>query len=244
MGPKRVWPPPLRMAARQRLSNRRVLLRAMHVHSINTALPQEVTWNGQVVRTSIFKRPVLGPVWVHAEHLAGDGQADLRVHGGRNKAVYAYAHEHYGHWQSYVSADLLVPGAFGENLTTVGLLEDQVRVGDHFALGTAVLVATQPRQPCFKLGIRLRNAALVKHFADSGRSGIYFRVHQQGVVQAGDALTLLQPASSRVTVHDMALALTATPPDAATLAAILALPDLSASWHERVSRLLSPRPPA
>ena len=133
---------------------------------------------------------------------------------------------------------MLAPGAFGENLTTVGLLEDRVRVGDCFQVGTAVLVATQPRQPCFKLGIRLGDAALVPHFAASGRSGIYFRVLQQGHVQADDALTLLQPSAHPVTIQEMAAALTAGPYDAAKLAAILALPDLSPSWRERVSRLL------
>lgn len=217
---------------------RRVLLRGMHVLSVNTALPQDVAWNGHMVRTSIFKQPVTGPVAVLAEHLAGDGQADLRVHGGPNKAVYAYAQEHHAYWRAQVPAHVLVPGAFGENLTTVGLLEDQVRVGDCFHVGTAVLVATQPRQPCFKLGIRLGDAALVPHFAASGRCGIYFRVLQQGHVQAGDSLTLLQPSPHAVTIRDMATALTAGPYDASKLAAILALPDLSPSWRNRVSQLL------
>ena len=104
----------------------------MHLISINTALPQDIDWQGKTVRTSIFKQPVAGPVQVLAEHLAGDGQADLRVHGGRDKAVYAYPQEHWAYWQQFLPAAQLVPGAFGENLTTTGLLEADVRVGDCF----------------------------------------------------------------------------------------------------------------
>lgn len=215
----------------------------MHVRSVNTALPQEVIWKDQVVRTSIFKQPVPGPVYVHADHLAGDGQADLRVHGGPNKAVYAYAQEHYAYWQSSVPVEMLVPGAFGENLTTVGLLENEVRVGDYFQVGTAVLMAVQPRQPCFKLGIRLRDETLVRRFMEAGRSGIYFRVQRQGVLQAGDALTLLQASPYSVTIQDMAQVYRSGPQDPAKLAAMLELPDLSASWRQRVTQLLAePKP--
>jgi MOSC domain-containing protein YiiM len=113
----------------------------MQLVSLNTALPQDITWRGTTVRTSIFKQPVAGPVRVHAEHLAGDGQADLRVHGGRDKAVYAYPQEHWAYWQQFLPAAQLVPGAFGENLTTTGLLEANVRVGDCFQIGRAAPAA-------------------------------------------------------------------------------------------------------
>jgi len=210
----------------------------MHVLSVNTALPQDILWKGQHVRTSIFKQPVAGPVPVLAEHLAGDGQADLRVHGGRDKAVYAYAHEHYAYWQPQLALPL-EPGAFGENLTTTGLSEKQVRIGDYFQIGTAMLMAIQPRQPCYKLGIRLQDASVVGRFLVAGRSGIYFRVHQEGILQAGDTITLIQPSAHTVTVHDMAQVYTPGPHDPAKLEAIRSLPFLSASWHERVNRLLT-----
>ena len=183
-----------------------------------------------------------GPVAVHAEHLAGDGQADLRVHGGRDKAVYAYPQEHHAYWQRFVPAARLVPGAFGENLTTLGLLEDQVRVGDQFQVGTAILVAQQPRQPCLKLGLRLQDASLVRRFVEARRSGIYFRVHREGVLQAGDSITLLQPSAYAVTMQDMAQLYVPGPQDRAKLVAIQELPTLSASWRARVTQLLAAAP--
>jgi len=113
-----------------------------------------------------------------------------------------------------------------------------VRAGDYFQVGTAVLMATQPRQPCYKLGIRLQDDTVVARFRRAGRSGIYFRVQQEGIVQAGDAITLVQPSAHPVTIHQMAQVYTPGPQDPVTLAAILDLPFLSASWRERVQRLL------
>ena len=210
----------------------------MQLLSVNVAMPQEIAWQGKTVRTSIFKQPVAGPVHVLAEHLAGDGQADLRVHGGRDKAVYAYPHEHHAYWRQFLPTELLVPGAFGENLTTRGLLESDVRVGDCFQVGTAVLRAVQPRRPCVKLGIRLGRPAVVREFERAGRSGIYFRVQQPGVVQAGDAITLLERSPYPVTIQDMVACLSPGPHDQAMLRALLATPYLSASWQERVAHLL------
>ena len=211
----------------------------MHLVSINTALPQDINWQGKTVRTSIFKQPVAGPVRVLAEHLVGDGQADLRVHGGPDKAVYAYPQEHWAYWQNLLPAAQLVPGAFGENLTTTGLLESNVRVGDCFQVGTAVLMAIQPRRPCAKLGIRLGRPSVVREFEKAGRSGIYFRVQQPGVIKAGDAITLLEPSPHAVTIQDMVACLAPGPHDLDTVRALLATPYLSASWHERLSRLLT-----
>lgn len=211
----------------------------MHLLSVNTALPQDVLWQGKLVRTSIFKQPVAGPVAVLAEHLAGDGQADLRVHGGRDKAVYAYPQEHYAYWRRHLPAAHLTPGAFGENLTTVGLLEHEVRVGDCFQLGTAVLLAVQPRQPCVKLGIRLARPEVVREFEKARRPGIYFRVQQAGALQAGDAIVLLHRSPYAVTIQDMADCLAPGPHDQAVVRALLETPYLSPSWHERLTRLLA-----
>ena len=211
----------------------------MQLVSVNTALPQDLLWQGKTIRTSIFKQPVAGLVAVHAEYLAGDGQADLRVHGGPDKAVYAYPQEHWSYWQRYLSAAQLVPGAFGENLTTVGLLESEVRVGDCFQLGTAVLMAVQPRRPCVKLGIRLARPSIVREFELARRSGIYFRVQQTGVLQAGDVITLVQASAYAVTIQDMAACLAPGPHDLAKVRALLATPYLADSWRERLTRLLA-----
>jgi MOSC domain-containing protein YiiM len=202
------------------------------------ALPQDVVWRGNTIRTSIFKQPVAGLVQLHAEHLAGDGQADLRVHGGPDKAVYAYPQEHHAYWQQLVPAAQLVPGAFGENLTTTGLLETQVRVGDCFQIGTAVLMAVQPRRPCLKLGIRWQRPSLVREFEEAQRPGIYFRVVQQGCLQAGDAIALVEPSACAVTIQDMVQMLAPGYADLGKVRALLALPTLSPSWRERLERLL------
>jgi len=211
----------------------------MHLISINTALPQDVVWQGKAVRTSIFKQPVAGPVRVLAEHLAGDGQADLRVHGGPDKAVYAYPQEHWAYWQQFLPAAQLVPGAFGENLTTTGLLESDVRVGDCFQVGTAVLIAIQPRRPCVKLGIRLARPGVVREFEQAQRAGIYFRVQQEGTMQAGDTITLLESSPHAVTIQDMVTCLAPGQHDLTMVRTLLDTPYLSASWRERLTHLLA-----
>ena len=211
----------------------------MQLLSVNVALPQEVLWQGKTIRTSIFKQPVAGPVAVLAQHLAGDGQADLRVHGGPDKAVYAYPQEHWAYWRQHLAENQLVPGAFGENLTTAGLLEAEVGVGDCFQLGTAVLLAVQPRRPCVKLGIRLARPGIVREFELARRSGIYFRVEQMGVIQAGDAITLVQRSACAVTIQDMVDCLAPGPHDLEKVRALLATPYLSASWRERLIVLLA-----
>jgi MOSC domain-containing protein YiiM len=211
----------------------------MQLLSVNTALPQDITWQGRVVRTSIFKQPVAGPVEVLATHLAGDGQADLRVHGGPDKAVYAYPQEHWDYWRQRLPADQLTSGAFGENLTTAGLLESEVRVGDCFQVGTAVLLAVQPRRPCVKLGIRLQRPAVVQEFEQARRSGIYFRVQQPGVLRAGDTITLLQASPYPGTIQDMVDCLAPGPHDQAKVQALLATPYLTPSWRERLLGVLT-----
>lgn len=201
----------------------------MPLLSVNTALPQDLLWQGKTVRTSIFKQPVAGPVAVLAEHLAGDGQADLRVHGGPDKAVYAYDATHYAAWRALLPdwTDW-TPGLFGENLTTEGLLETAVRVGDVFGLGTTQLRAVQPRQPCYKLNARFDDGGMAARFARADRPGIYFRVEEPGTVQAGDAFTLLEAAPTTITIQDISHLLTARLVEAGRLAEVLALPHLPA----------------
>ncbi|HKW44157.1 MAG TPA: MOSC domain-containing protein, partial [Candidatus Eremiobacteraceae bacterium] len=155
------------------------------VRSVNVGQPRVVAWRGEAVATGIFKSSVSGPVRVSFLNIAGDGQADLSVHGGRDKAVYAYPFEHYLFWRT-IFADRELPwGQFGENLTTEGLLEDDVRVGDRFRIATASFEVTQPRIPCFKLGITFDDQRMVKRFLESRRTGFYLRVISEGELAAG-----------------------------------------------------------
>jgi MOSC domain-containing protein YiiM len=144
--------------------------------SVNLATPRTLSWQGRLVQTGIDKRPVEGPVAVHRLGLTGDMQADLRVHGGLQKAVYVYASEHYGFWRAELPGTGLPPGSFGENLTIAGLLEADVHVGDHLQIGTAVFQVTQPRTPCFKLALKFGRPDMIHRFLASGRSGFYLSV--------------------------------------------------------------------
>jgi len=156
--------------------------------AVSVGSPREVEWNGETVPTSIFKAPVAGRVRVANLGIEGDHQSDLAVHGGADKAVYAYPSEHYAYWREELPGAELPWGAFGENLTTEGLLEDRVHIGDRFRIGTAEFIVTQPRMPCFKLGIRFGRADMVKRFMRSGRSGFYLAVLREGQIGAGDAI--------------------------------------------------------
>jgi len=171
--------------------------------AVNVGLPREIEWKGKIVRTSIFKVPVVGRVRVAKLNLQGDQQSDLTVHGGIDKAVYAYPSEHYPFWREELPGLDLPWGAFGENLTTQGLLEEAVYVGDRFSIGSAELVVTQPRMPCFKLGIRFNRPAIVKQFLQSGRSGFYLAVLKEGEVTAGDSIELLKRDEHGVTIADV-----------------------------------------
>ena len=141
----------------------------MKIVSVNVGLPREVVWKGSTVQTAIFKEPVAGAVAIRELNLAGDQQADLAVHGGSKKAVYAYPAEHYEYWRKQLADVSLLWGAFGENLTTVGLSEDMLSIGDVLRVGSAVLQVTQPRMPCYKLEIRFERNDMIKRFLVSGR---------------------------------------------------------------------------
>ena len=173
----------------------------MKVVSVNVGFPREVLWRGKPVTTAIWKAPVAGRVPVRRLNLNGDGQADLRVHGGPDKAVYAYPSEFYELWSRERPELDLGPGAFGENLTTAGLLDGDVSVGDRFRISTAELVVTQPRIPCFKLGIRMGRDEFVTEFLDRGLHGFYLAVAREGEVAAGDEIVELErdPRGFRVT---------------------------------------------
>ena len=161
----------------------------MRVLSVNVGLPREVLWRGKTITTGIFKEPVDEPVRLRALNLDGDRQADLRVHGGRDKAVYAYPSEFYELWRRERPELDFGWGLFGENLTLEGLVDGEVSIGDRVRVGTAELVVTQPRFPCFKLGIRMGRDEFVTEFLERGLLGFYFAVVRQGEVEAGSAVT-------------------------------------------------------
>ena len=175
----------------------------MNVVSVNVGLPRTITWKARTVTTGIFKRPIDGRVQVRTLNLDGDRQADLSVHGGPDKAIYMYPSEHYDYWQGEFPDQELPWGMFGENLTTDGLLEETVNIGDRFRIGSAVGMVTQPRVPCYKLGIKFGRQDIIKRFLASGRSGFYLKVLREGEVGAGDAVELMQQDQHRVTVADI-----------------------------------------
>ena len=175
----------------------------MKVISVNVGRPQLVVANEKPVSTAIFKHPVAGRVAVRRLNLEGDAQADLSVHGGPSKAVYAYPSEHYEFWKQELPEMDLPWGMFGENLSTSGLMESELNIGDKFKAGTAVLMVTEPRMPCYKLGIRFGRSDIIKRFLASGRSGFYFAVLQEGDVAAGDEIELIEADKHAVKVSDI-----------------------------------------
>jgi MOSC domain-containing protein YiiM len=174
----------------------------MKIFSLNVGLPREVKWYGGEVRTGIYKQPVAGRVVLRRLNLDGDRQADLTVHGGPYKAVYCYPHEHYAYWTKNLPGRDLPIGIFGENFTTEGLLEDSVHLGDEFAVGSAEVVVTQPRLPCYKLGIRFDDGLMVKRFLASGRSGFYVAVKKPGEVATGDEITVISRDPQAVSIAE------------------------------------------
>jgi MOSC domain-containing protein YiiM len=173
------------------------------IRSINVGGPREVEWRGKRVRTSIFKDPVAGAVRARTLNLDGDGQSDLSVHGGPYKAVYAYPAEHYAYWREQLPVIDFPWGAFGENLTTEGLSEASVHIGDRLIVGAAEFVVTQPRLPCHKLGVRFGRLDMLKRFQRSGRTGFYLAVVREGMIAAGEEVRLLPVDPPAVTIADV-----------------------------------------
>jgi MOSC domain-containing protein YiiM len=216
----------------------------MKVLSVNVGEPREVEWRGETVRTSIWKAPVAGRVAVRRTNLAGDAQSDLRVHGGVEKAVYLYPVEHHAFWRGELPGVEIGFGHFGENLTSEGLLESEVAIGDRLRIGSAELQVTQPRVPCFKLGIRFGRPDLVKRFLRSGRSGFYGKVLREGEVGAGDAIELVKVATPSLTVAEVAALQAGRSRDRERLRLASELPGLPAGWREDFRRALAGEAPA
>ena len=175
----------------------------MRLVSVNTGLPREVQWHGRIVTTGIFKQPIENHVAVRNLNLDGERQADLTVHGGEYKAVYCYPVAHYDYWTRELPGQQLPMGMFGENFTTDGLLEDSVYTGDQFSVGSAEVIVTQPRLPCYKLGVRFQSDDMVKRFLASGRTGFYLAVTHEGEVGAGDEIKVIDRDPNRVPVSEI-----------------------------------------
>jgi MOSC domain-containing protein YiiM len=164
----------------------------MKIISTNIGEPKTIEWNGKMVQTGIYKYPVEKPIFLGLEDVENDHVIDRRYHGGVDKACYLYSADHYSYWKKFYP-DLKMPwGMFGENLTVEGLHEAEINIGDIFKIGEAVVQATQPRQPCYKLGIRFGDQKMVKQFVDSGFAGVYVRVLEKGFVRTGDEMFLVE----------------------------------------------------
>jgi MOSC domain-containing protein YiiM len=198
--------------------------------SVNVGLPKDVQWRGQTVSTGIFKSPVDGPVALRKHNLEGDGQADLTVHGGPTKAVYVYSTEHYAYWREELPEVEFGWGHFGENFSVDGMDERAICIGDEFSVGTTRLVVTEPRMPCFKLGVRFGSADMPKRFLQSGRSGFYFGVLEEGTVEAGNTLELLSKHPDELSVAEVTSLYSAEKGNIALLKKAIAATALPESW--------------
>ncbi len=207
----------------------------MKILSVNCGLPRQVLWHGRNVTTSIYKEPVEGRVALRTLNLDGDRQSDLTVHGGKDKAVYCYPIGHYEYWRAQLPRRPLPMGAFGENLTVDGFSEDAVHIGDQFTVGSAEVIVTQPRLPCYKLGIRFESDDMVRRFLNSRRTGFYVAVTREGDVGAGDEMTLLSHDPDSVPVSEITrLHVTEkyAPEDIRQVKRAIAVDALPESWKE------------
>ena len=213
----------------------------MKLISVNVSLPQTVMYQGKSVTTGIFKKPVNGRVMLRKLNLEGDQQADSKVHGGVDMAVYAYPIEHYRYWQSELAREAFPYGQFGENLTVESLTESNVRVGDTVAVGEARLQVTQPRIPCYKLVMRMgAESDFAARFLRSGRVGFYLRVLREGMLGAGDAITLTERDDNSLTIAEFVQVYASKSRDTVMLERVLAARDLGDAWRQYFEKRLRP----
>src|SRR5882672_1960636 len=211
----------------------------MKILSIQVGRPRTVTLGGHQTQTGIYKNPVHGQIRVGTLNLDGDEQADLTVHGGVNKAVYAYPSEHYEFWRRQYPSRALEWGAFGENLTTEGLLETDAGIGDMIQIGTALFVVIQPRLPCYKLAGKFDDKNILQTFTDSGRSGIYFAVVEEGHIQSGDEIVWESRQDHPFTIADAMRLYNGQELPSDLLHRALQLKALPDSWRREVQEALS-----
>lgn len=211
----------------------------MKLISVNVGRPRLVSWKGTQVSTAVFKSAVAGPVEVKRLNLHGDRQADLSVHGGPEKAIYAYPSEHYPYWRAELPHADLPWGAFGENLTTEGLFEDALYIGDRLRIGTALLMVTQPRVPCYKLTIRFDRDDMIKRFIASNTSGFYFSVLEEGHLTAGDKIELAHRDPAAVSVTDINHLFYGKPHTSELLRRAVDLEALPENWRDHLRQRVS-----
>ena len=202
----------------------------MKLLSLNVGLPRQVKFQNELVTTGIFKEPVSGSVRLRKLNLDGDKQADLTVHGGADKAIYAYPEEHYDYWKKEFPGMSLPWGMFGENFTTQGMFEEMVNVGDQFQVGTAKVAATQPRMPCYKLGVKFGRMDIIKKFLASGLTGVYFKVIKEGDLEQGDEIKLIKKDENNVTIKDIVRLYTVNKDDLQTMERAIKIKDLPNGW--------------
>ena len=210
----------------------------MKLSSVNVGLPREIGVSGKTVRTSIWKNPVQGRVHISTLNLDGDQQSDLTVHGGVDKAVYLYPSEHYSYWRAQLPEVELPWGAFGENFSAENILEDQIRIGDRLRVGSAEFMVTQPRMPCYKLGIRLNRRDIVKRFLASKRTGFYLAVLREGEVGQGDAIEFIERQESGVTITDIVSLYSTDFQNQELLRRATEVPALPQSWKDYLQKRL------
>jgi MOSC domain-containing protein YiiM len=204
----------------------------MRLISLNVARPQLALYKDTTISTGIFKKPVAGPIPLRTLNLDGDRQADLAVHGGPYKAVYGYPSEHYGFWREELPGTSLPWGMFGENFTTEGLSESDLRIGDRLQIGTAVIMVRQPRIPCYKLAVKFRRSDILARFLRSGRSGFYFSVEQEGIVAAGDSFDLLSREPQGISIAEMNRLFAEDKYNTRLLESAIATPALPQDWRD------------
>ena len=213
----------------------------MKLLSVNVSRPREVSYNGEIVRTGIFKEPVPGRIMLRALNLDGDGQGDLSVHGGIDKAVYVYSIAHYDYWKRELGQDDLTYGQFGENFTVEGMLEDTVHIGDIFRVGNARVEISQPRVPCFKLGIKMGDAKFVKRFLASERVGFYVRVLETSEVGAGDEIKRIEIGAGQMTVKEIVHLLYFDKTNLEAAQNAMRIPALSSGWRKSFAEIVDRR---
>jgi MOSC domain-containing protein YiiM len=212
----------------------------MKIMAVSVSQPLEFEFEGRAMRSSIFKKPVSGPVALGKTSLTGDGQANLSVHGGLHKAVYAYSHDHYAWWSKTMGRNDLSFGQFGENLTISGLDEDEIYIGDRLLAGTALTAVTGPRIPCAMLGVKFNDKMMPGKFTEAARPGFYLRVIETGVVKAGDPVEIIQTGEGGLSIRDMYKAYTKprTREACDILEHALTLPDLDPDFIPRINKRL------
>ena len=213
----------------------------MNLLSINISLPTEIKYQGRTISTGIFKKPVDGPVFVTKDNLKNDLQADLKNHGGEHKAVYAFSSDHYPYWRNKLKNSELKPGVFGENLTISGFDESTLHIGDHLSIGQCILEITQPRVPCFKLGIAVKNKKMPRLFIENFATGAYLRVIEEGFIEKGSKVERIKEGKFKVSVKSLFRAYfdKNSQVSRSVMETAVLIPELSSEWSKKLAVRLS-----